>query len=242
MKLNGFAGEGLFFRRKLWNCQKAKKLYRKQLEEKRERKCNQELKKWDEVYKEIVSRYENVKESQETLTFQEYCLKQWMRKNGVELKRCKITDAKVQNYLDEQAKNNAKNNKAEDPEYNLDVREKREKIGKEIKKKLKIIIGNEYKKLVTMIADKTLLTASNMVFFDLLLERKEDEWKNFVDRRENQLTYQLVQYQLSDIVLEEIIIRGFQYAATRSLVSSSRLLVCTAFRVVGTLYHECLPK
>ena len=144
------------------------------------------------------------------MTFQEYCLKQWMRKNGVELKICKITDAKVQNYLDEQAKNNAKNNKAEDPEYNLDVREKREKIGKEIKKKLKIIIGNEYKKLVTMIADKTLLTASNMVFFDLLLERKEDEWKNFVDRRENQLTYQLVQYQLSDIVLEEIIIRGFQ--------------------------------
>lgn len=65
-------------------------------------------KKWDEVYKEIVSRYENVKESQETLTFQEYCLKQWMRKNGVELKICKITDAKVQNYLDEQAKNNAK--------------------------------------------------------------------------------------------------------------------------------------
>lgn len=50
-----------------------------------------------------------------------------MRKNGVELKICKITDAKVQNYLDEQAKNNAKNNKAEDPEYNLDVREKREK-------------------------------------------------------------------------------------------------------------------
>lgn len=144
------------------------------------------------------------------MTFQEYCLKQWMRKNGVELKICKITDAKVQNYLDEQAKNNAKNNKAEDPEYNLDVREKREKIGKEIKKKLKIIIGNEYKKLVTMIAGKTLLTASNMVFFDLLLERKEDEWKNFVDRRENQLTYQLVQYQLSDIVLEEIIIRGFQ--------------------------------
>lgn len=91
------------------------------------------------------------------MTFQEYCLKQWMRKNGVELKICKITDAKVQNYLDEQAKNNAKNNKAEDPEYNLDVREKREKIGKEIKKKLKIIIGNEYKKLVTMIADKTLL-------------------------------------------------------------------------------------
>lgn len=142
---------------------------RKKEDEKRERKCNQELKKWDEVYKEIVSRYENVKESQETLTFQEYCLKQWMRKNGVELKICKITDAKVQNYLDEQAKNNAKNNKAEDPEYNLDVREKREKIGKEIKKKLKIIIGNEYKKLVTMIADKTLLTASNMVFFDLLL-------------------------------------------------------------------------
>ena len=128
---------------------------RKKEDEKRERKCNQELKKWDEVYKEIVSRYENVKESQETLTFQEYCLKQWMRKNGVELKICKITDAKVQNYLDEQAKNNAKNNKAEDPEYNLDVREKREKIGKEIKKKLKIIIGNEYKKLVTMIADKT---------------------------------------------------------------------------------------
>ena len=119
---------------------------RKKEDEKRERKCNQELKKWDEVYKEIVSRYENVKESQETLTFQEYCLKQWMRKNGVELKICKITDAKVQNYLDEQAKNNAKNNKAEDPEYNLDVREKREKIGKEIKKKLKIIIGNEYKK------------------------------------------------------------------------------------------------
>ena len=44
----------------------------------------------------------------------------------------------------------------------------------------------------------------------IVLERKEDEWKNFVDRRENQLTYQLVQYQLSDIVLEEIIIRGFQ--------------------------------
>lgn len=215
---------------------------RKKEDEERERKCNQELKKWDEVYKEIVSRYENVKESQETLTFQEYCLKQWMRKNGVELKICKITDAKVQNYLDEQAKNNAKNNKAEDPEYNLDVREKRDKIGKEIKKKLKIIIGNEYKKLVTVIADKTLLTASNMVFFDLLLERKEDEWKNFVDRRENQLTYQLVQYQLSDIVLEEIIIRGFQYAATSSLVLSSRLLVCTAFRAVGTLYHECLPK
>lgn len=146
---------------------------RKKEDEKRERKCNQELKKWDEVYKEIVSRYENVKESQETLTFQEYCLKQWMRKNGVELKICKITDAKVQNYLDEQAKNNAKNNKAEDPEYNLDVREKREKIGKEIKKKLKIIIGNEYKKLVTMIADKTLLTASNMVFFDLLLPQRE---------------------------------------------------------------------
>lgn len=59
---------------------------RKKEDEKRERKCNQELKKWDEVYKEIVSRYENVKESQETLTFQEYCLKQWMRKNGVELK------------------------------------------------------------------------------------------------------------------------------------------------------------
>lgn len=73
---------------------------RKKEDEKRERKCNQELKKWDEVYKEIVSRYENVKESQETLTFQEYCLKQWMRKNGVELKICKITDAKVQNYLD----------------------------------------------------------------------------------------------------------------------------------------------
>ena len=124
---------------------------RKKEDEKRERKCNQELKKWDEVYKEIVSRYENVKESQETLTFQEYCLKQWMRKNGVELKICKITDAKVQNYLDEQAKNNAKNNKAEDPEYNLDVREKREKIGKEIKKKLKIIIGNEYKKLVATV-------------------------------------------------------------------------------------------
>mgnify|MGYP003394528518 CR=1 FL=1 len=48
---------------------------RKKEDEKRERKCNQELKKWDEVYKEIVSRYENVKESQETLTFQEYCLK-----------------------------------------------------------------------------------------------------------------------------------------------------------------------
>ena len=84
MKLNGFAGEGLFFRRKLWNCQKAKKIIqeairRKKEDEKRERKCNQELKKWDEVYKEIVSRYENVKESQETLTFQEYCLKQWMR-------------------------------------------------------------------------------------------------------------------------------------------------------------------
>lgn len=104
---------------------------------KKRTKMQSRTKKWDEVYKEIVSRYENVKESQETLTFQEYCLKQWMRKNGVELKICKITDAKVQNYLDEQAKNNAKNNKAEDPEYNLDVREKREKIGKEIKKKLK---------------------------------------------------------------------------------------------------------
>lgn len=33
---------------------------RKKEDEKRERKCNQELKKWDEVYKEIVSRYENV--------------------------------------------------------------------------------------------------------------------------------------------------------------------------------------
>ena len=32
------------------------------------------------------------------------------------------------------------------------------------------------------------------------------------------------------------------YALTSSLVSSSRLLICTAFRAVGTLYHECLPK
>lgn len=33
-----------------------------------------------------------------------------------------------------------------------------------------------------------------------------------------------------------------EYALTSSLVSSSRLLICTAFRAVGTLYHECLPK
>lgn len=47
---------------------------------KKRTKMQSRTKKWDEVYKEIVSRYENVKESQETLTFQEYCLKQWMRK------------------------------------------------------------------------------------------------------------------------------------------------------------------
>ena len=42
VKLNGFAGEGLCFRRKLWNCQKAKKLYRKQLEEKKRMKKENE--------------------------------------------------------------------------------------------------------------------------------------------------------------------------------------------------------
>ena len=38
------------------------------------------------------------------------------------------------------------------------------------------------------------------------------------------------------------LIECITYARTSSLVSSSRLLICTAFRAVGTLYHECLPK